>query len=143
LNLSRILRVRRRATVAFAAVTAGLMLSATAWACTIPEGATFFADGTSSKSVARGTRISVIGTNAHRNVNYELVIGSNGPHPTHACMQKDFLVNPTQVVPTSSGFIGKVSGPAGDASLPLGVYQVCFRDIFENVATAAATLTIT
>jgi hypothetical protein len=136
-------RVRRGTAFVFTSFTAVLLVVSMAWACTLPEGATFFADGTSTKSVARGTRISALANNAHQGVNYLLVIGSNGPHPTHACMQTDYVVNPTQVVPNANGFIGKVSGPAGNASLPLGTYQVCFRDINGNVATAAATLTIT
>jgi hypothetical protein len=52
-------------------------------------------------------------------------------------------VNPTVRLPTSDGFIGNTSGPAGDANLPLGTYQVCFRDLGGNTATAAVTLSIT
>ena len=136
-------RARRGVAFALTSFSAVLVVVSMAWACTAPEGATFFADGTSTKSVARGTRISALGTNAHTGVDYRLVIGSNGPHPTHACMEVDYVVNPTLVRPTSNGFIGKVSGPAGDASLPLGTWQVCFRDVMGNVATAAATLTVT
>lgn len=136
-------RARRSVAFVFTSFAALLVVVSMAWACTTPEGSTFFADGTSTKSVPRGTRISALANHAHMNVNYVLVMGENGPHPTHACMQVDYVVNPTQVVPTSSGMIGKTSGPAGDASLALGMYQVCFRDVNGNVATAAATLTIT
>lgn len=119
-----------------------LMVASLAWACTQPQGATFFSDGKLSKDVAKGTRITAFATGAVRGVQYQLVIGSNGPHPAHACHVKDFTVNPNVRMAAPDGFIGNTSGPAGDANLPSGTYQVCFRDVAANSATAAVTLTV-
>lgn len=137
-------RIRRRVTFAFISFTSFLVVVVSmAWACTQPYGSTFFADGTTTKSVVRGARISALATNAYQGVQYNLVIGSAGGHPMHACMQLEYTVSYTVVLANANGFIGKVSGPAGNASLPAGTYMVCFRDINGATATAAATLTLT
>lgn len=136
-------RTRRSLIFAATSVAALMAIGSLAWACSAPEGATFFTDGKSSKMAVRGTRISAFGTNAHVGVATKLVIGSNGPHPTHACMVTNYTVNDTVRMPNPDGFIGPTAGPAGDANLAKGTYQVCFKDyVSGNVATAAATLTI-
>lgn len=140
MNIGR--RFRRLTLTSAGAVAAALLVASVGYACTNPSGATFFSDGTISKSVTKGARISAFAMNAVPGVNYELVIGSNTAHPTHACHEKDFLVNPNIRRATSDGFIGITSGPAGDATVPSGTYQVCFRDTAANTATAAATLTL-
>ncbi|MGH9224808.1 MAG: hypothetical protein ACRD2W_13765 [Acidimicrobiales bacterium] len=133
----------RRVTVGGAvALSAVMAVTSLSWACTTPEGATFFTNGTVSQSAFRGSRISAFATGARTGVQYQLVIGSNGIHPTHACHNLDFLVNPTIRRPTASGFIGPTAGLAGDATLAKGTWQVCFRDVLGNWATSAATLTI-
>ncbi len=135
-------RFRRLTVTSAGAVAGALMVASVGYACTAPHGATFFSDGSISKGVTRGDRISAFAMNATPGINYELVIGSNTAHPTHACHQKDFLVNPTIRRATSDGFIGITSGPAGDANTTPGTYQVCFRDTAANTATAAATITL-
>jgi hypothetical protein len=134
----------RRVTVFGATTVAMLMAVASlAWACTTPEGATFFTNGKVSQTVMRGSRISAFATNAPQSVGLKLVIGENGPHPTHACMVTDFTVNNTVRFAGSDGFIAPTAGPAGDVNLAKGTYQVCFTDYqFKNVSTSAATLTI-
>lgn len=120
-----------------------LLITAVAFACTIPEGTTYFTDGKISKSVFRGSRVSAYATGARVNVQYKLVIGENGPHPTHACMVTDYTVNNTVLLATSDHFLGSTSGPAGDANLALGTYQLCFVDfVNQDTGTSAATLTI-
>jgi hypothetical protein len=135
-------RLRRLTVTSAGAVAGALMVASVGYACTSPHGATFFSDGSISKGVTRGDRISAFAMNAIPGINYELVIGSNTAHPTHACHQLDFLVNPTIRRATTDGFIGITSGPAGDASTVPGTYQVCFRDTAANTATAAATITL-
>ncbi|MGH9226936.1 MAG: hypothetical protein ACRD2W_24850 [Acidimicrobiales bacterium] len=123
-------------------LTAALGVASLGWACTTPEGATFFTNGKTSQMVFRGARMSAFATGATQGVQYQLVIGSDGPHPTHACMQVDYVVNSTIRRATTDGFLPPTAGLAGNASLPKATYQVCFRDINGNVATSAATLTI-
>lgn len=126
-----------------AALATSLALSSVAWACTTPEGATFFTNGKVTQTVMRGSRISAFATGAPQGVGLKLVIGENGPHPTHACMLTDYTVNNTSRLAGSDGFIPPTAGPAGDASLPKNTYQVCFTDYLnKNVSTSAATLTI-
>ena len=134
----------RRSSVFAAGVVAGVLaLGSVAWACTTPEGTTFFTNGKVSQTVARGSRISAYATGAPQNVGLQLVLGENGPHPTHSCMVTDFTVNNTVRFADSTGFIPPTAGPAGNSMLATGTYQVCFTDYqFKNVSTSAATLTI-
>ncbi len=136
-------RARRMSVFGAATVAVTLALGSLAWACTTPEGATFFTDGRVSKTVMRGSRLSAYATAAPQGVGLQLVIGSNGPHPTHACMVTNYTVNNTVRTAGSDGFIPPTAGLAGDSSLPKGTYQVCFTDFqFKNVSTSAATLTV-
>ena len=143
--MSQVSSRRRRRLVVFGgtAAAAFMLVASLGWACTTPEGSTFFADGKTSKTVTRGTRISAYGLNANTSVMYKLVIGENGPHPTHACMVTDFTVNNGPKPATIDGFIGVTSGPAGNASLAAGTYQLCFTDYLNGgYSTSAATLTL-
>lgn len=135
-------KTRRATLIGGAGLIGALLVGSLGWACTQPHGSTFFSDGRLSKSVTKGTRISAFANGAAPGVQYELVIGSNGTHPAHACHDKNFVVNPTIRMATSDGFIGSTSGPAGNAALASGTYQVCFRDINAGTATAAVTLTL-
>lgn len=136
-------RLRRVTLFGAAALAASLAIGSVAWACTTPEGATFFSNGKVSQTVMRGSRISAFAINAPRNVGLQLVLGLNGPHPTHACMETKFTVNNTVRLAGADGFIAPTAGPAGDSILPKMTYQVCFTDFANKmVSTSAATLTI-
>ncbi|MCA1709194.1 MAG: hypothetical protein LC808_40305, partial [Actinobacteria bacterium] len=117
-------RVRRLVAMGGTGVAWALLFVSISWACTQPNGSTFFSDGRLSKSVTKGARISAFATSAFPGIRYELVIGSNGSHPAHACHDKHFVVNPNIRLATGDGFIGSTSGPAGNASLASGTYQV-------------------
>ena len=125
----------------------GLSVAAISWACTTPEGQTFYADGTDpgtgKTGVHLGDRITMYATGAQLGTAYQLVIGENGPHPTHACMVTDYTVNNTTRYANADHYIGNVSGPAGTPGLGIsGLYQVCFTDYLnKNTSTAAAAIT--
>jgi hypothetical protein len=134
----------RRLTVFGATVAAALMLAGSiAWACTAPTGTTYFTNGKVVQTVARGSKISAYATGAPQGVGLKLVIGSDGEHPTHACMETNYTINNTVRFAGSDGFIAPTAGPAGDANLPKATYQVCFTDyLSKEYSTSAATLTI-
>ena len=141
----------RRALVAGTTAVAGMLaIVSLAWACTAPVGGTFYIDGTSAKTVARGTTISAFATGAEpstptQTFAYQLVIGDpNGPsqHVTHACMDVLFRVNANARFANAQGIIPRTSGPAGNASTPTGSYQLCFRSVNGEVGTGAATITL-
>ena len=136
----------RRALVAGTTAVAGMLaIVSLAWACTAPVGGTFYIDGTSAKTVARGTTISAFATGAEPGFAYQLVIGDPmGPsqHVTHACMDVLFLVNPSHRFANAQGILPRTSGPAGNASTPTGTYQLCFRSINSEVGTGAASITL-
>lgn len=137
--------VRRALAAGTTAVAGMLAVVSLAWACTAPAGGTFYSDGTSAKTVARGARISAFATGAEPGFSYELVIGDpNGPsgHVTHACMDILFKVNSTLRFANSQGVIPQTAGPAGNASTPTGTYQLCFRSVNSEVGTGAATITL-
>ena len=130
---------------AAAAVAAVLGAVSLAWACTPPVGGTFYSDGTSSQTVARGTRISAFATRAEPGFNYRLVIADpNGPsgHGDHACMDEIFIVNPTLRQANAQGVISQTAGPAGNASTPTGTFQLCFQSTDKAVGTGPATITL-
>ena len=136
----------RRALVAGTTAVAGMLaMVSLAWACTAPAGGTFYIDGTSAKTVERGTTISAFATRAEPGFSYQLVIGDPmGPsgHSTHACMDILFMVNPTLRYANADGIIPRTSGPAGNASTPTGTYQLCFRATNAAVGTGAASITL-
>lgn len=136
--------VRRKVVVALITCASVLLVASISWACTVRVGSTFFGDGTSSKSVVRGARITAFALGASPGVNYQLVMGtSTGGHAGHACMDVAFIVNPNFRKSTLDGYVPNTSGPAGNSLTPKTTYQVCFRDMdFGNEATGAATLTI-
>lgn len=130
-----------------AATTAAAVLGAVslAWACTAPVGGTFYSDGTTSKTVARGTRISAYATNAEPGFNYRLVIADpNGPsgHGSHACMDEIFIVNPSMKFASPQGVLSQTAGPAGSASTPTGTFQLCFQSTDKAVGTGPASITL-
>lgn len=137
--------VRRTAAFGFTAAAAVVLAAALAFACTVPQGVTYFTDGTTEKSVVRGGRISAFAYGANPGDGYKLVIGSSGPHAGHACHDINFTVNDAVRFPTSEGFIGPTAGRAGSevTGVPAaGTYQLCFRNQNVADATAAATITI-
>lgn len=136
----RALGLRVVATVAIAILTV-MGMPAVAQA-TVISGSTWFSDGTRAKQVNLGDRISAFATGATPGVAYQLVIGDARIHPTQGCFDLDYIVNQNTRWATADGFIGTTSGPAGDASLPPGTYQVCFRAINLTTATAPVLLTI-
>jgi len=125
-----------------AAVLGGISL---AWACTAPVGGTFYSDGSSAKTVARGTRISAFATNAEPGFNYRLVIADpNGPsgHGDHACMDEIFIVNPTLRQANGQGVLSQTVGPAGDSSTRTGTFQLCFQSTDKAVGSGPASITL-
>lgn len=136
----------RRVLVAGTTAVAGMLaVVSLAWACTAPVGGTFYLDGTSAKTVARGTTITAFATGAEPGFAYQLVIGDprgQSQHATHACMDVLFRVNDTHRFANAQGILARTSGPAGNASTPTGTYQLCFRSINSEVGTGAATLTL-
>ena len=137
--------MRRLLVAGTTAIAAGLSVVTLAWACTAPAGGTFFSDGTSSKTVARGTRISAFATRAEPGFNYRLVIADpNGPsgHSDHACMDEIFIVNPTLRQANAEGVIPQTAGPAGDSTTPTGTFQLCFQSTDKAVGTGPATITL-
>jgi len=137
--------VRRALAAGTTAVAGMLAVVSLAWACTAPVGGTFYIDGTSAKTVARGTTISAFATGAEPGFAYQLVIGDpNGPsqHVTHACMDVLFRVSSTLRFANEQGVLPRTTGPAGSASTPTGTYQLCFRSTGSEVGTGAATITL-
>ena len=136
----------RRILVAGTTAVAGVLgVVSLAWACTAPVGGTFYSDGTSAKTVVRGTQISAFATNAEPGYSYRLVIADpNGPsgHSNHACMDEIFFVNPTPKGASSEGFISPTSGPAGDSTTRTGTFQLCFQSIGKAVGTGPASITL-
>ena len=136
----------RKALVAVSTTAAAVLGAVSlAWACTAPVGGTFYSDGSSAKTVARGTRISAFATRAEPGFNYRLVIADpNGPsgHGDHACMDEIFIVNPTLRQANAQGVISQTAGPAGDASTRTGTFQLCFQSTDKAVGTGPATITL-
>jgi len=84
------------------------------------EGATFYTDGTSTRSGATpGTRISLFTSSAVPGVSYRLVLSRDG------CRTVLAVLNATARYASTSGVIGSTAGyvPAGT---PAGRYQICF-----------------
>ena len=137
--------VRRVLVAGTTAVAGVLAVASLAWACTAPVGGTFFSDGTSTKTVARGTRISVFATNAEPGFQYRLVIADpNGPsgHGSHACMDEIFFVNATPKFANAQGVLSQTAGPAGDSTTRTGTFQLCFQSIGKDVGTGPASITL-
>ena len=136
----------RKVLVGVASTAAAVLGAASlAWACTAPVGGTFYCDGSSAKTVARGTRICAFATRAEPGFNYRLVIADpNGPsgHGDHACMDEIFIVNPTLRLANAQGVIAQTAGPAGDANTRTGTFQLCFQSTDKAVGTGPATITL-
>jgi hypothetical protein len=126
-----------------AAVAGILVVASMAWACTVPEGFTWYSDGSTSKSGPAGTTITAFATGALRNTSYFLVTGKNESgqaHADHACMDSIQNVNDTQRFSNNRGFIGNTSGPVNRTQ---GTWQVCFRTPDGAYSTLAVLFTVT
>ena len=118
-----------------------LMMTALPADATAAVGSTFYSDGTSHKAVPAGSRISAFATRTEPGFEYQLVLSV--PFGDQPCRNVLFVVNPTLRFASVQGVIGQTAGPAGDANLPKGHYQVCFRSTDGQVASAGAGIEIT
>ena len=126
---SRRLRLTRRGlAIVGAGVCSAIAIGSVAFACTPVEGATYYSDGTTTKSGSSGTAITAYANAARPNLVFQLVAGtSTAPgHELHACMDVPGPINPNNRVSNFRGFIGNTTGkvirPAGD-------WQICFGEL--------------
>jgi len=137
---------RRILFAGFGSIAAALLVASLSWACTPQAGQTYFSDGSTSKTVSRGTTITANGIGGTQGIPYHLVIGrSEGGHAAHGCMTIVFTVNGTDTFANSAGIVPDRSGPAGNASTPAGNYELCFRDKDTSLnrgATGPASITL-
>ena len=106
----------------------------------IIEGATFFTDGTSARTVPSGSRVSAFATRASPGIAYRLVSGRRDPATGAACSVDALPVNPAVRHATNEGFVAIT---AGTVNRPPGDWQVCFLAIDRVAATGPARLTLT
>jgi len=102
----------------------------------VVEGATFYIDGTSSRSgVVPGSRISGFTSSAVPGLGYRLVLSRDG------CRTVLAVLNANPRFANSNGVIGSTSGsvPAGTAP---GRYQVCFLASIGNGTTVTGPVTL-
>lgn len=100
------------------------------------EGATFYTDGTSTRSgVAPGGRVSLFTSSAVPATTYHLVLSRDG------CRTVLAVLNASPRYANTSGVIGPTAGnvPAGT---PAGRYQVCFLAPVGSGATATGPVTL-
>jgi len=88
-------------------------------------GATFYSDGTISKSGPAGTRITAFATGAESYVPYKLVTGRDGGNPRTPCSTDVVPVLDVERYAGSTGFVSPTSGLIYRSP---GTWQVCFRD---------------
>ena len=109
------------------------MLEALGWVtpmnCTPPprttlQGATWFNDGSTSKTGPSGTVVSAFATGVSTGRGYKLVTGLDGG-PSFPCMWDVVPVNNSVRFPNSRGFIPMTSGPVNRGP---GRWQLCFRE---------------
>ncbi len=128
--------VRRRWAVAgFGGIAAALAVGSVAFACTTPQGTTWYSDGTFVKSGPSGTVITAYATSARAGVPFKLVAGTNVTpgHEDHACMDLPGEINPTTRMSNMRGFIANTGGPV---VRPAGDWQICFRQTVPDGDTA-------
>lgn len=106
----------------------------------IIDGATFFTDGTSARTVPAGTRVSAFATGANPGVTYRLVSGKPDPTTGAVCSLDAHPINPIVRYANNSGVL---SPTAGTVNRPPGEWQVCFLSIDRATATGPARLTLT
>jgi len=94
------------------------------------EGATFYTDGTSTRTTATSTRVTVFTASAIPGWGYQLVLSRDG------CRSVALLLNSTVRYANSSGVIGPTSGVVPFGTQP-GTHQICFR------AASGGSVTIT
>lgn len=124
-------------------VSLALAAGSLVWACTVPIGFTWYADGSVSKTGAAGTVITAYATGARPNRQFLLVTGNTQGtpgHEGHACMFNIREINPTPRTSSSTGFIASTTGAI--AASP-GVWQVCFREPVGVSATIPVSFTVT
>jgi len=122
-------KIRRGwAMVGFGGVAVALAVSSMAFACTRPQGTTWYSDGTFVKSGPAGTVITAFATSAQANSTFKLVVGTNitPGHEDHACMDLPTEINPNVRASNSKGFIPNTSGPVNKSP---GDWQICFRQL--------------
>ena len=126
---------RRWAMACFGGAAAALAVGSMAFACTAPQGASWYSDGTFVKSGASGTVITVFATNANPGQQFKLVAGTNitPGHEDHACMDIPSDINPNVRISSFRGFIGNTTGRIVRAP---GDWQICFRQLSGATATS-------
>lgn len=103
----------------------------------VVSGATFFSDGSSSKSGPSGARVSLFATSAAAGFEYRLVSAQDGgvAQPCGAYIRP---INTTARFADSQGFIAQT---AGNIDRPVGVWEICFLAEGQAV-TGSATFTV-
>ena len=122
------MKIRRRWVLAgFGGVAAALTVASMSFACTAPQGTTWYSDGSFVKSGPSGSYITAFATSARTNRPFKLVAGTNVTpgHEDHACMDLPGEINTTTRMSNARGFLPNTSGPV---VRPAGDWQVCFRE---------------
>lgn len=119
----------------FGGVVAALAAGSLAFACTAPQGTTWYSDGSFVKSGPSGTVITAFATNARPSTPFKLVAGTNTTpgHEDHACMDLPGEINPNTRMSNTRGFITNTTGPV---VRPPGDWQICFRQTVPDGQTA-------
>ena len=103
-------------------------------------GATFYGDGTTSRSGPAGTRITAFATSAEQYVPYKLVTGRDGGSPNRPCSVDVVPVLDSVRYAGDTGFLPLTSGPLNRTP---GAWQVCFRDTTPGAEARTFTAPVT
>ena len=100
------------------------------------NGASWLADGTSSRTGPAGSSVSMFAVAAFENLAYHLVLARDSQ-----CAQVVAFLNPATRFADNSGFISTTRGTVSAGTFP-GTYHLCFRPDDGATATAAVTFTV-
>ena len=103
-------------------------------------GATFYSDGTSSRTGPSGARVSAFATSAETGFAYKLVSGRSAPGTTAPCTADVVPITAAVKFATNQGVLAQT---AGTLNRPAGQWQICFLAEGNETVTGAATYTVT